>query len=235
MKRKANNKQNKSSYSLFCQGIKKAMGFLIRAIFLITLIAVFLILSINGYILLRINTHVLDEETLEVEAKKGAFDYIIVLGAGVRPNGEPSPMLKERIDKGMEAYWILGNTPLLMSGDSVDRYYKETVVMVEKAVEQGVPKADIIEDKYGISTYDSIWRLKNLFRGKKVLIVTQNYHLSRSIYLAQSFGMDAYGYDAQKVRYRGQFYRDLREIMARVKDFGLGFLKPAARYTQKDK
>ena len=233
MKKGSTRKSGKAvAASSFFQKIKKMMVFLIKAIFLIVLIAVFLTLGINAYILFQMNGRVLDIDTIDEEVKKAPFDHIIVLGAGVRPNGEPSPMLKERIDKGIEAYWILENTPIIMSGDSVDRYYKETVVMVEKALEQGVRQTDIIEDKYGISTYDSIWRLKHIFQGKRVLIVTQGYHLSRSIYLARAFGMDAYGFDARVIRYSGQFYRDLREIVARVKDFGLGFLKPSAQYMQ---
>ncbi|RRD94578.1 SanA protein [Clostridiales bacterium COT073_COT-073] len=217
--------------SLLCQTVKKIIVFLIKVILGLGLSAILLILGINGYMVLRTGSKILNLNHLKAEAAKGQFDYILVLGAGVRPNGEPSPMLKERIDKGVQAYQLLETSPLLMSGDSADRYYKETTVMVNKAIEQGVPAEDIQQDQYGISTYDSIWRFKKIFQGKKVLIVTQGYHLSRSLYLAQCFDLDAYGLDAQKIRYNGQLYRDVRELMARVKDFGLGIWQPPAKHT----
>lgn len=213
----------------------KQLGLGIVKIFtLILCFSMLLVVAINDYMWLKTRNQILSPENLSLAAEKGKFDYIIILGAGVRPNGEPSPMLQERIDKGIEAYHILQVSPVLMSGDSLGRYYQETRVMTQKAREAGLPEEDILEDRYGLSTYDSIWRLKEIFAGKKVLIITQSYHLIRSIYLAQSLGIEAYGLDAQKVRYSGQFYRDIREVLARVKDFGLGFLRPPARYIQMD-
>ena len=190
-------------------------------------------LAVNGYMLWRTQRYILSDARIAAEAEKGGFDYILVLGAGVRPGGEPSRILRERIDKSIELYRLLPGTPLLMSGDSVDIYYQETAVMAAAAEAAGVPVEDIRQDPYGVSTYDSMWRLRKVYHGKKVLIVTQKYHLSRSLFLARAFGMEAYGADAQKVRYYGQIYRDLREVAARVKDFFLAFWQPAAEYLDK--
>ena len=106
--------------------------------------------------------------------------------------------------------------------------------MAAVAENAGVPTADIRQDPYGVSTYDSMWRLRRVYQGKKELIVTQKYHLSRSIFLARALGLEAYGADAQKVRYTGQLYRDVREAAARVKDFVLAFWQPVAEYAGKD-
>ncbi len=234
MKRKENEQSGSDKAIGLRRGensLKKGVAFFCWFIIGFFLLAGLLILGTNAYMIWSTNRYILNKNQVAAEAKKRGFDHIIILGAGVRPDGEPSRMLQERIDQGVEAYQILTNTPILMSGDSADIYYKETVVMAKAAENAGVPAKDILQDPYGISTYDSMWRLKELYQGKKVLIVTQGYHLSRSIFLARTFGMEAYGMDAQRVRFSGQIYRDLREVVARTKDFFLGFLYPDAEYT----
>ena len=215
------------------QKCRRGMGRLLKLTAAVVLGALLLAIGINAYMLWKTQRYLLSNNQIAAEAEKGSFDYILVLGASVR-GGEPSRILQERLDKGIELYRLLPGTALLMSGDSVDMYYKETVVMAAVAENAGVPTADIRQDPYGVSTYDSMWRLRRVYQGKKVLIVTQKYHLSRSIFLARALGMEAYGADAQKVRYTGQLYRDVREAAARVKDFVLAFWQPAAEYAGKD-
>lgn len=192
---------------------------LLKIAFFCVALVLFVLVTINTYMILGTRKYILTPEQAGKKAEQEKFDFILVLGAGVRPGGEPSPMLKERIDRGVELYHLLQDTDLLMSGDSATRYHQETVIMADKAAEAGVPEERILQDRYGISTYESMRRLKEVYHGKKVLIVTQNYHLSRSVYIARAYGLEAYGVDAQLVRYRGQFYRDVREVAARVKDF----------------
>ncbi len=212
------------------KGIQRLIKMAAAALF----VALLLLVGVNAYMLWKTQRYILSKDQIAAEAEKGGFDYILVLGAGVRPGGEPSRMLRERIDKSVELYRLLSGTPLLMSGDSVDIYYRETVVMAAEAEKAGVPAEGIRQDAYGVSTYDSIWRLRKVYQGKKVLIVTQKYHLSRSLFLARALSMEAYGADAQKVRYYGQLYRDLREMAARLKDFFLAFWQPAAEYAAGD-
>ena len=138
-------------------------------------------------------------------------------------------MLKERLDTGIEAYNKL-DKPIIMSGDSIDENYDEVTPMKNYAIEKGIDSNIIYLDSYGISTYDSIYRIKHKFR--KIIIVTQKYHLYRALYIAKSLGVEAYGVDATKVRYVGQTYRDLREILARNKDFIKCIFKPKATYTK---
>ena len=85
-------------------------------------------------------------------------------------------------------------------------------------------------DHAGFSTYESIYRAKEIFGAKKILIVTQEYHLYRALYIARCFGIDAYGVSSDLDNYYGQFHRDVREILARVKDFGLCILKVKPTY-----
>ena len=169
-------------------------------------------------------------ELSDIEEYKGSFDVIIVLGAGVRPGGVPSDMLRDRLEIGIELYFADYADKMLMSGDHMSHDYDEVGVMKRYATEAGVEENAIYLDHAGLSTYDSIWRLSHIFNAKKVLIVTQSYHLPRALYLAKSFGIEAYGLSADLRPYRAQTYRDIREVLARGKDFAMAFFKPEATY-----
>ncbi len=168
----------------------------------------------------------------EKAAKLTDVDCILVLGCRVHGD-EPSQMLYDRVMQGVELYKLGASTTLFMTGDSRDRYYDETGVMSRLAEENGVPKENIIADKYGLSTYDSICRAVKAYGFKKIIIVTQEYHLTRAVYIAKSFGIKAYGVASDPREYSGQAYRDIREIAARSKDFLYCILKPEPGYGYK--
>ena len=145
------------------------------------------------------------------------FDVIIVLGCAVRPDGTPSHMLEDRIKTSVSLYQADLADAILMSGDrSVG--YDEVGTMQHKAEEMGVPVEKILLDPAGYSTYESIVNLLKEYKGKRVLIVTQKYHLYRALYIAEKLGIEAYGVSADLRSYRKQLKYDLREILARVKD-----------------
>ena len=106
---------------------------------------------------------------------------------------------------------------LLMSGDRHDGY-DEVGAMEREAQKLGVPAEKIVTDPKGFSTYDSIANLLKDYKGKRVLIVTQKYHLYRALYIAEKLGIEAVGVDADLRTYKKQLKYDLREILARVKD-----------------
>lgn len=153
-------------------------------------------------------------------------DCIIVLGASVRNGTTPSPMLADRLDRGIELYGRGCSPKLLMSGDHGGIYYDEVNVMKNYAKDKGVPSEDIFMDHAGFSTYESMYRANAVFGAKKVIIVTQKYHLSRALYIAKKMGMDAYGVAAEDIRYSGQTKRDIREFFARGKDYVSCIVKP---------
>lgn len=160
-------------------------------------------------------------------------DTIIVLGAKVYDDGRLSLMLKDRLDKTIEAYNELDIKTVVVSGDSEHKDYDETTKMKEYLINNGIPEEDIVVDVYGLSTYDSIYRLKNVYNIDKVVIITQNYHLYRSIYIANSLGIDAYGISASGENYFGQGARELREILARNKDFLTSLFNVKSKYLEK--
>ncbi|MBE6771539.1 MAG: SanA protein [Ruminococcaceae bacterium] len=157
------------------------------------------------------------------------YDCILVLGCGVR--GEtPSHMLEDRLLQGIELYENGASTKMLMSGDHGREHYDEVNVMKNFAIERGVASENIFMDHAGFSTYESMYRAKEIFKAEKVLIVTQDYHLYRAIYDARALGLEAYGVASNPRSYSGQLYRDIREILARNKDFIYCIIQPEPTY-----
>ena len=146
-------------------------------------------------------------------------DCILILGCGVRPNGDPSLMLRDRLDAGLALYEAGAAPKLLMSGDHSRTDYDEVNAMKDYAMERGVPSSDIFMDHAGFSTYESMYRARDIFQAKKIIIVSQEYHLYRAVYDARQLGLEAWGVAAEDIDYLGQTVRDLREILARNKDF----------------
>ena len=144
------------------------------------------------------------------------YDCILVLGAGVRADGSPSDMLRDRVTVAVALYEATG-APLLMSGDHTGSY-NEVGVMKALAVEMGVPSEDVFLDHEGFSTYESLYRAKKVFGADKILIVTQEYHLHRALYIARELSMDAQGVSADLRPYIKQKQYSLREHLARFKD-----------------
>jgi vancomycin permeability regulator SanA len=145
------------------------------------------------------------------------FDVILVLGCAVRADGSPSHMLEDRITTGVSLYRAGIADTVLMSGDRHEGY-DEVGTMKSEAQKLGVPVERIEIDPTGFSTYDSIANLLEQYKGKRVLIVTQKYHLYRALYIAEKLGINAYGISANLRTYTKQFKFDVREILARVKD-----------------
>ena len=93
-----------------------------------------------------------------------------------------------------------------------------------------MPEEVIYKDHAGFSTYESMYRAKAIFGVEKMIVVTQSYHLYRSLYLAKDRGIEALGVSADVRTYYGQGMRDLREIVARNKDFLYCLFDPEPTY-----
>lgn len=186
-----------------------------------------LVLGINLWVTGSVRKNILTEQQA---AQLEGVDCIIVLGCQVKNDGTPSHMLEDRLKRGVALYELKAAPKLLMSGDHGTKGYDEVDAMKRYAVEAGVPSADVFMDHAGFSTYETICRAKEIFGAQKVLIVTQQYHLYRAMYIAEAMGMEAYGVAAEYRQYSGQFARDVREVLARVKDFGMSIIKPDPTY-----
>lgn len=156
-------------------------------------------------------------------------DCILVLGAGVR-NNQPSPMLNDRLETAIQLYQQGKAPKMIMSGDHGREDYNEVGVMKEFAINAGVPSDDIFMDHAGFSTYESIYRAKEVFQAKKIIIVTQDYHLYRALYIANQLNIEAVGVASNPREYAGQTMRDMRETVARCKDFLSCIVQPKPTY-----
>lgn len=157
-------------------------------------------------------------------------DCIIILGCGVKFNGQPSMMLADRLERGIDLYKQGVAPKIIMSGDHGQIEYDEVNTMKQFAIDKNIPSEDIFMDHAGFSTYESMYRAKEIFKAKSVVIVSQEYHLYRAIYIAEKLGIEAYGVNADYRLYGGEKYREVREILARVKDFFKTIFKPEPTY-----
>lgn len=174
-----------------------------------------LMLGVNGYVVLSTKNQILlSSETAELPD----VDCILVLGCRVYEDGTPSHMLEDRLRRSVELYRAGAAPKLLMSGDHGQREYDEVGAMKQYALAEGVSSQDVFMDHAGFSTYESLYRAKEIFGVEKVIIVTQEYHLHRALQIARALGLEAYGVSADYRSYTGQLMRDIREIMARNKD-----------------
>ncbi|MEE0771758.1 MAG: ElyC/SanA/YdcF family protein [Anaerovoracaceae bacterium] len=165
-----------------------------------------------------------------VEISRIEPECIMVLGAAVNPDGTPSQMLKDRLETGIALYHMGVAPKLLLTGDNGQMEYNEVQVMKNFAVDRGVAEEDIFLDHAGFSTYDSVYRASYVFGVESMVVVTQEYHLYRALYGCNRMGIDAVGASADQAVYRGQEMREGREILARVKDFGMWLVKPEATF-----
>ena len=145
-------------------------------------------------------------------------DCVLVLGCGVTPSGSPSPMLSDRLETGIRVFQTGCADVILMTGDGRSLAYDEVTPMRRAAEAAGIDPELIVGDTLGLSTSESLLRARDEFGFHRIIIVTQRYHLPRALFLAQSLGLDAVGVPAADVRYTGQIFRDIREVVARCKD-----------------
>ncbi len=185
---------------------------ILKGTIIILVVIIFLLTSINFYMVIKASKSIKDISNLS-----GTYDMALVLGCGIK-NGEPSLMLKDRLDKAIDLY-NKGYVQNIVVSGTHKLGYSEVDVMEKYLRNKGIAKEVIIRDDNGDSTKDSIKNFYHNYKKKKVLIVTQKYHLYRTLYIASNYELKATGVYADEIQYRGQIFREIREIMARIKDF----------------
>ena len=198
--------------------MKKVVIYLVIFLIIICMI----ILSLDLYVIFSTKNQILEKEAL-TNLKK--YDAILVLGAGIWGD-KPSPMLEDRLLEAIELYKTGVSNKIIVSGDHGKIDYDEVNTMKKYLIEKGILSEDIFMDHAGFSTYESIYRAKEIFGVKKLIIVTQKYHLYRALYSANALGIHANGVGADPRKYSGQIFREIREILARDKDFIKCIFKP---------
>lgn len=189
--------------------LKKILKILILLVFL----GIIIVLLINY----RINAFSKDK-IYEVKNAPEA-SVAILLGAGVLSDKSLSDVLRDRALTAVELWETHKIQKILVSGDNASIYYNEVVPVQKFLIEQGVPKEIIFLDYAGFDTYDSVYRAKNIFLVQDALIISQKFHLPRSVYLCEKVGIKCAGVIADRQSYVKESYFEGREILANVKAF----------------
>lgn len=150
---------------------------------------------------------------------EGAIDCALVLGAGVRPDGSPSDVLRDRLDEALALYRAGRVHRILVSGDHQRPDYDEPNAMRTYLEANGVAPRAVSMDHAGLDTYSSMWRAKHVFNVTRIIVVTQNFHLARAVWCARALGMEAEGSPADRHLYRGIAWFQVREVISRTKAF----------------
>ena len=206
--------------------LHKVIKRLIISCFCLGAAGLLVLIGINVHLKGAVKDRIVESDGLPDEE----FDCIMVLGCQVKEGGEPSHMLRDRLQRGVEVYGFDVSEKLLMSGDHGRTDYNEVETMKQYAIDEGIESENIFMDHAGFSTYESIYRAKKVFGVKKMVIITQEYHLYRALYIAKKLGIEAYGVASDYHIYAGQPMRDLREVLARAKDFVATIVKPEPTY-----
>lgn len=163
------------------------------------------------------------------------YDAILVLGAGVRSDGTPSHMLEDRLLTCVKLFEAGVSDSVIVSGDHGTETYDEVNTMQNYLVSKGIPSQRIFMDHAGFSTYDSLYRAKEIFGAERLLIVTQEYHTSRALMIGRHLGISCESVSAPILSteadgYSGQSWYSFRESVARCKDFLYSLFKPEPAY-----
>ncbi len=142
----------------------------------------------------------------------------LVFGAGLSPNKVPSAVLRQRLDAAIALFHAGKVQTVLLSGDNLDRYHDETDAMRRYVLGKGVPADHLLQDDLGASTFDSCFRAVQVFGLRRALLVSQEFHLPRALYVANSLGLDADGVAADARELTSAPF-ELRELLSRTLAF----------------
>ena len=194
-------------------------------IFGLIIFVIIIVFALNGLVVDTTKGRIIKEEDIKED-----YDAILVLGCKVNPDGTPSMMLSNRVEKGIELYKKTG-FKLILSGDHGKEEYDEVNTMKKMVLDESIPIEDVFLDHAGFSTYDSIYRAKKVFNAKKIIIVSQRYHLFRALYIADKLGLEAYGVAADDIPHKMiNIKNEIREVLARDKDVFKSMFKPQSKY-----
>lgn len=191
---------------------KKILFYIIIVAFILSLLSIFF----ADYAINKATTKYLYGSVDEVHVCKSA----LLLGTSkLLDSGNINPYFKNRIDATVELYESGKISHIVISGDNSRKEYNEPQDMKDALVLRGISSEDITLDYAGFNTYDSVQRMKKIFSQKEFIIVSQKFHNQRAIYISQSIGLKAYGYNAQDLDSYYGFKVNMREKLARVKMF----------------
>lgn len=181
---------------------------------------ILLLLSLIGAIIfggIQIYVNSFAKGRLVSPATAPSVDAVMILGAYVYENGNPSPVLQDRLDYGYQIYQAGKAKKIIVTGDHGTIQYDEVNAMKDYLLKKGVPPQDIFLDHAGFDTYDSMYRARDIFGVKSLIISTQQFHINRALYISQRLGLDSYGYPSDDNILPRIQLQNARESLAKVK------------------
>lgn len=206
----------------------KKWGKRVMRIVISLLILIIIAISISLSIVNSYKKYIYDIENIPSDN-----DAIIVLGAGVKDDGTPSDILADRLETSLEVFEDKVANTFVLSGDHSREDYNEVGAMKDYILDNNIDERLIFMDHAGFSTYDTMYRAKEIFKINKAVIVTNEYHLPRALYIARKLGIDAYGVKSDKRGYQLIDSYKKREILAQLKDFVyVNVLRPKPKFLE---
>lgn len=207
--------------------VKRLLGR--RRVVVALVLLVVLLLALAPSVVMRLGTW---GDRYSEAAKTPLRSVALVMGAGVYPDGTPTPFLQQRLDLAAQLYMRHKVRAVLVSGDHGADHHDEPGAMKAYLVAHGVDGLHVVEDHAGFSTYDTCYRAKEIFGVRDAVVVTQGYHLPRAVFTCRRLGIDAVGlggsemsdYPDETVRY------SLREVLSTVKASWQLVAKPRPRF-----
>lgn len=191
-----------------------------KKIFTYLLIVVLAILTftfaLNLFYTTRLDKYV--KNISDIESLDPRYSALI-LGAGLTENGSPSAILKDRLDTGVILLKTQKVKRLILSGDNRTADYNEPQAMINYLVKQGISPSVLVADYAGRRTYDSCYRAKEIFGQDKIFVITQDFHITRSVFLCKSVGIDTIGIVADKQSYPDALWNDIRDYFGLIGAF----------------
>lgn len=145
------------------------------------------------------------------------YRIAVVFGAKVQEDRNPTRFLKDRLDAAIRLYKEDQVDIILLSGEKIHEDFNEIDVMEKYLLDRGVKIEDTYLDGSGLDTYSTIYRTKNIYQFKKVILISQSYHLKRALFLGKVFGLDCIGYNADNGPYKTEGRQSFREVLANIK------------------
>ena len=182
----------------------------IKIIIYVSVLIILIISSTSLIIRLKTRAYIWDnvDEIPHTEAA-------VVLGASILEDGSLSPILEDRVNFAIKLYKANKVEKILVTGDNSSLAYNEVNPVRLYLLERGIADKNIFLDHAGFDTYSSMYRARDIFLADSMTIVTQSFHLPRSVFTARALGLDAYGMSADNGHYK--LRNSVREMFANVK------------------
>ena len=168
----------------------------------------------NFYLVFHYNAKIVTTSSATVKSQAA-----LVLGTSVTKNKKPNKLLKQRLDAAIHLYKASKVKKFLLSGDNSKQFYDEVNPMKNYLIKKKIPGDDIFLDHSGLRTLDSVFRAKQVFEAESIVVISQRFHLSRALYLADAIQLSAIGFAADGAEEIGGFQLRIREFWARILAF----------------